>query len=287
MPYRVLLVIACVFAPFTSVPAQQKIDRRLQLDATGMFKFFLSSGAVRVIGWDTDSIAVTGTISTKSQFYLGGGRQGAKGGVEGDGVEAMADLIVRVPRRARLWVRGGEADVRVEGMSGPLDCASASGSVRIEGTSDEVVAETMGGDLVLVGSPNYLRLKTATGRVDWSGSGEDGAITTVSGRVTVHGGMTRRGRIETVTGDVRYDGGIAAGSVLAIDTHAGNVDLRVPKGTNAALVVTAAISDLFGLRSMGDPAKSPSGIVQELGGATSGATLTIRTFKGRVTATSP
>ncbi len=288
MRLRSLVLLACGVVPLASLPAQQKINRRLPLDPTGMFKFFVSSGSVRVVGWDVDSIVVTGTISAKSQFYLGGGRQGAKGGVEGDGVEAMADLIVKVPRRARLWIRGGEADVRVDGTSGPLDCGSASGTVRINGTAQEITAETMGGDLVVQASPDYLRLKTATGRVEFTGGSEDGAIATVSGRVTVRdGGFTRRGRIETVTGDVRYEGGIGAGGALAVDTHAGHVDLVLPRSTNASLVVTAAVSDLFGMRSMADPARAPRAVVQELGGGASGATITVRSFKGRVTATSP
>lgn len=288
MRLRSLVLLACGFVPLASLPAQQKIDRRLPLDPTGMFKFFVSSGSVRVVGWDVDSIVVTGTISAKSQFYLGGGRQGAKGGVEGDGVEAMADLTVKVPRRARLWIRGGEADVRVDGTSGPLDCGSASGTVHINGTAQEITAETMGGDLVVQASPDYLRLKTATGRVEFTGGSEDGAIATVSGRVTVRDrGFARRGRIETVTGDVRYEGSIGAGGALAVDTHAGHVDLVLPRSTNASLVVTAAVSDLFGMRSMSDPARAPRAVVQELGGATSGATITVRSFKGRVTATSP
>ena len=120
-----------------------------------------------------------------------------------------------------------------------------------------------------------------------TGSTEDGAITTVSGRVTVRGGMTRRGLIETVTGDVRYEGGIGAGGALSIDTHAGHVDLVLPRSTNASLMVTAAMTDLFGRRSVSDPARSSAGIAEEIGGATSGATITVRTFKGRVTATSP
>ena len=288
MRIRALVLIAAALVPFGDVAAQQKIDRRIALDPTGSFKFFVSSGTLRVVGWDVDSIAVTGTISAKSQFYLGGGRQGAKGGVEGEGVQAMADLTVRVPRRARLWVRGGEADVDVEGTTGPLDCGSASGNVRIQSAASEVIAETMGGELVVQSSPEYLRLKTATGRVEWTGRAEDAAIATVSGRVTVRGGgMTRRGRIETVTGDVRYEGGIGAGGVLAVDTHAGHVDLVLPRSVNATLLVTAAVSDLFGLRSIADPAKAPGGIAKNLGGATSGATITVRTFKGRVTATSP
>ena len=288
MRLRSLMMLACGFVPLTALPAQQKIERRLPLDPTGMFKFFVSSGSVRVVGWDVDSIVVTGTISTKSQFYLGGGRQGAKGGVEGDGVEAMADLTVKVPRRARLWIRGGDADVQVDGTSGPLDCGSASGTVRIHGTATEIIAETMGGDLVVQATPEYLRLKTATGRVEFTGGAEDGAIATVSGRVTVRGGgFTRRGRIETVTGDVRYEGGIGDGGVLAVDTHAGHVDLLLPRSVNATLLVAAAVSDLFGLRSTADPARAPGGISKYLGGATSGATITVRTFKGRVTATSP
>lgn len=288
MRMRTLVLVASGLIPLGGIAAQQKVDRRLPLDPAAPFKFFVSSGTVRVIGWDIDSVVVTGTISAKSQFYFGGGRQGAKGGVEGDGVEAMADLTVRVPRRARLWVRGGEADVSVEGTSGPLDCGSASGSVRIQTTASEVIAETMGGDLVVQSSADYLRLKTATGRVEWTGRAEDAAIATVSGRVTVRGGgMTRRGRIETVTGDVRYEGGLGAGGALAIDTHAGHVDLVLPKGTNATVLVSAAVSDMFGIRSTSDPSKSPSQTVTEVGGATSGATITVRTFKGRVTATTP
>lgn len=288
MRLRSLVMCAVGFVPIAALPAQQKIDRRLPLDANGMFKFFVSAGTVRVVGWDVDSIVVTGTISAKSQFFLGGGRQGVKGGVEGEGVAAMADLTVRVPRRARLWIRGGEADVRVEGTSGPLDCGSASGDVLIKGSASEITAETMGGNLVVQASPEYLRLKTATGRVEFTGGSEDGAVATVSGRVAVRGGgFTRRGRIETVTGDVRYEGGIGAGGALAVDTHAGHVDLVLPRSANATLMVTAAVSDLFGLRSMADPARAPGPVVQELGGATSGATITVRTFKGRVTAASP
>lgn len=288
MRLRSLVMLSCSFMPLAVLPAQQKIDRRLPLDANGMFKFFVSSGSVRVVGWDVDSIVVTGTISAKSQFYFGGGRQGVKGGVEGDGVQAMADLLVKVPRRARLWIRGGDADVQVDGTSGPLDCGSASGTVRIHGTATELTAETMGGDLVVQASPEYMRLKTATGRVEFTGGSEDGAIATVSGRVTVRGGgFTRRGRIETVTGDVRYEGGIGDGGVLAVDTHAGHVDLVLPRSTNATLMVAAAVSDIFGWRSTSDPAKAPGGISKNLGGATSGATITVRTFKGRVTATSP
>ena len=147
----------------------------------------------------------------------------------------------------------------------------------------------MGGDLVVQSSADYLRLKTATGRVEWTGRAEDAAIATVSGRVSVRGGgMTRRGRIETVTGDVRYEGGLGAGGTLAIDTHAGHVDLLFPKGTNATLLVSAAVSDLLGVRTTSDPPVPPGQTVTEVGGATSGATITVRTFKGRVTAiTSP
>lgn len=288
MRMRSVVILACGFVPLATLSAQQKIDRRLPLEPNGMFKFFVSSGSVRIVGWDVDSVAVTGTISAKSQFYFGGGRQGVKGGVEGDGVEAMADLTVKVPRRARLWIRGGEADVEVDGTSGPLDCSSASGTVRIHGTAAEITAETMGGDLVVKASPEYMRLKTATGRVEFTGSSEDGAIATVSGRVTVRGGgFTRRGRVETVTGDVRYEGSIGTGGALTVDTHAGHVDLVLPRSANASLIVTAAVSELFGLRSMADPARAPRAIVQDLGGATSGASITVRTFKGRVTATSP
>lgn len=282
-----LLALTVAWLPLGTAAAQQPIDRRIALDPTAMFKFFVSSGSLRVIGWDVDSVVVTGTISAQSQFFLGGGRQGAKGGVEGDGLLAMADLTVKVPRRARLWLRTGDADVQVEGTSGSLDCSSSSGSVRVQSTAAEIIAETMGGDLVVQASPEYLRLKTATGRVEWSGRTEDGAISTVSGRVVARGGMTRRGRIETVTGDVRYEGGLGAGGTLAIDTHAGHVDLLLPKGTNATLLVSAAVSDLFGRRATSDPRKAPGQTVHEVGGASSGATITVRSFKGRVTATSP
>ena len=244
----------------TSAHAQKAVNRGWALNADGAVKIFNDAGSIRVIGWDRDSVALSGTVSSTGTLFAGGGAEGVKMGVETvSGVAKASDLVVHVPARARVWVRSVSASIDVSAFSGALDASTVSATVRIQGTPSEVRAESMNGALDVTASPAYLRLKTATGAVTWTGSSEDVGVTTVSGRVMINAGTVRRARFESIDGEIRYGGSLATTGSMSIDTHSGNVTLALTKGTSADIEVNARGCDLFGLKQGLEPSAIVAG----------------------------
>jgi DUF4097 and DUF4098 domain-containing protein YvlB len=161
------------------------------------------------------------------------------------------------------------------------------GHVRVQGTPSEVRAETMNGDVDVAASPAYLRLKTATGHITWTGSSEDAGLTTVSGKIVANGGTLTRARFESIDGDIRFSGTVSKSASVTFDTHGGDITLILAKDTEAAVEANAPSSDLFGKRVSPGPdiAKRFTNYATLGQPGIGGASIVVRTFKGRVAAT--
>jgi hypothetical protein len=238
--------------------AQQPIDRRFALSATGFVKMYNFTGSIRVVGWDKDSVVVAGTMARGMRFFGGGSREAVKLGVEGEGsgADATADLVVHVPATANVWVRGAATTITVEGLIGTVDIGSVAGAVRITGAPRELLAETMDGTLEIVGSPGVLRAKTATGALRWRGGGAEATLTSVSGEVTTEGGSLGRARVETVSGNVLLLGALRPDASVTVESHSGSVTLRVPR--DVPMRLTADVVSISGVGIAGK-ATAPAG----------------------------
>ncbi|MEO7996278.1 MAG: DUF4097 family beta strand repeat-containing protein [Gemmatimonadaceae bacterium] len=287
---RIILFALGALLCATSAHAQKAFSRGWALHADGAVKIFNDVGSIRVIGWDLDSVAISGTISPTGTLFGGGTPEGVKMGIEtASGVPKPSDIVIYVPARSRVWVRSASASIEVSAFSGALDASTVSGAVRIEGSPAELRAESMNGTLDVTASPAYLRLKSATGGITWTGSSDDVDITTVSGRVVVNGGAVHRARVESIDGEIRFGGSVAANGSLSIDTHSGNVTLALVKGTSATLEVSARGCDFFGMKQGQIPSSivsgTPKSFYKSVGKPSPGGqSIVVRSYKGYVTA---
>lgn len=226
-----LLLALTLGAPVLA--AQRPVDLRWALDPDGAVKVFNYVGRVRIVGWDRDSVVVTGTTANHLRMFGGGSRAGIKLGAEGDQRTAAdsAVLLVRVPVGANVWVRGAATDIEVEGLIGTVDVGTVSGDVNLRGSPRSAMVETMDGTLTVRGAPTVLRAKTASGRLEFTGAAREAVLGTVSGAVRVRAGPLGRTRIETVAGPVDFDATLETDAQLTIETHSGNILAYVPKGS--------------------------------------------------------
>lgn len=265
--------------------AQQSIDRGFPLSAKGSVKIYNYAGSLRIIGWDRDSVAVSGTAEPAARIFGGGGPDGIKLGVDGSGPGTpRADLVVRVPATAQVWARGAATTVAVTGVIGQVDVGSVSGDVRVEGAPSELIAETMDGRLEIAGSPGVLRAKTASGALTWRGSGAGATLASVSGRVTAEGGPLGTARIETVTGDVVVSAALRSDASLVVESHSGSIELRLPPDTPVAVTADAIEVSGPGLKAQPRAPKRAAPRKIEYGKPVAGesAEVTVRSFKGSV-----
>ena len=187
---------------------------------------------------------------------LFGGGQRVRVSSRGSGLEAHADLVVRVPRgrtidiylavgRIRAENVGGH--VRLDTQSGPVEARAMSGSLVIDTGSGSVQVEGMGGDLLIdTGSGSVKATDVTADRI---------SIDTGSGSVVADDLMTERLIIDTGSGSVEVRRSVArdvvidtgSGSVTAeiggtierleVDTGSGNVNLWLPQDLSARVVI--------------------------------------------------
>src|SRR5205085_1368564 len=145
------------------VPQSTRIEQRWAFAADGSVRIVDPSGRIRVIGWDSDSLAVSGR---------------GPGHVAADGNASVRKLVVT-----------GRAELEVHVP---------------RGASVDLGASTLSGTIVV----------RAAG---WQRGGTG----------------VQRGRFESVTGDVRFDGELGRGGIVELESQSGAIALRLPRTTVA------------------------------------------------------
>lgn len=266
--------------------AQQKVSSRFQLDADGSLRIQVPAGTVRIIAWERDSVSVTGTIAPGGGTFYGGGRgRGGKLGIESRdpaGTGPGADLEIRVPSRARLWVKTTAASLAIEGALGEIDCISVVGPIRIDGQPRVLSAESMDGAVTIEGAGGVVRVRTGGGNVSVRGPGGDITVSSVGGTVDVAADRLERGRLESVTGAVQFTGNIVPGSALEAESHSGNVTLRFLGGLDAEVTMVSVTGLAFN-KLVPKGSAQPKGKTAVFVAGEGGAQVSARSFKGNVT----
>ena len=270
--------------------AQQKIDRRIAIAPDVAVRINNLEGTVRIIGWDHDSLAVRGTVPAGAEFYFGGRDRLAKMGVERDPKakpSGPAFLEVTVPRSARVWVRTNAGGIEGTGLAGELELISVGGTIKVDCACRLVSAETIDGGVEVTGGAQVVRARTGSGQITLMKLGTVSELTaiTVSGPILVAGVTASTGRLETVSGNVTFHAGVDHRGRFEVQTHGGDVELRLPADIEAEFDLhSLGGTVLFGLLAKpGDvskPISSGKPIMRATGGG--GAQITVRSFKGAI-----
>jgi hypothetical protein len=286
-PRSFTTILAAMLVCASPLTAQKKIERRIPLGMEGAFRVMNMVGSVVVHGWSKDTVLIRGTLAPGDQFYAGGGYTGAKMFIESanDRNPKPTNLEIWVPTRARLWVKTATAPIDVDGVDGGLDLYTVSATIEVTGNPHELNAEAIDGDIHITGSPAWLRAKSASGAVTFRGASSDAGFSTVSGAVKVEGGLFERTKIETVTGNVSFNGRVDRSGTFDFDTHSGSVDISVPDKTSASFSVVSIAGTITNNASRGVPTAGRFGRGSELNTeiGDGGAKISVRTFKGAVT----
>jgi Putative adhesin len=301
----------------TPAHAQRQVNAREDASATGTVEIEMNSGSVRVTGWSRNEVQVTGSLARaddRVEMERAGravevrvtNRRGARGG--------PANLEIRVPAGSTVEVSAGSAPITVTGVTGSVEAMSQSGPVTVQGSARrvEVVAqsgpvtiegqaetldvtamsgpvrvsaavrqiatiEALSGPVELLGSVGEARVNAMSGNVHVANAAGPVEIEVVSGNVTVNG--TRlRGNVQSVSGNLVVGGSV--GGALTLESHGGNVELRLPSGAGAEVEVETFSG---GLRSdFGGGARDGGGRERHVTVGRGGPTVSITTFSGDV-----
>ncbi len=274
LPFLLAIALAA-----SEAAAQEQIDERFPASRDGTVKITNAAGSVHVIGWDEDSVAISGSLGEGAERLatLTGGREsGVRVVLRRDARDiGGTELEVRVPRSSQVAVRTSSADIDISNVNGTLDLESVSGAIRVSGTPRMVYAESAGGNVELDVSTKVARAKSIDGDVRVQTARGYVEISTVSGNAFLVGDKLWEGEISSVSGDIRYEGDFSPEGSLRIESHGGKIELVLPDEIAADFDITtlAGASVVNAFASGGERTFSIAG---------GGAQVRIKSFKGNV-----
>jgi lia operon protein LiaG len=172
----------------------------------------------------------------------------------GRGMEAWADLEIRVPAGCTPSVRLGIGEIAARDLDGHVVLDIGSGPVRVEHTRGSLLVDTGSGAVTLDGHDGELSVDTGSGSVDVTDvRGTSARLDTGSGHVTCSGVAVDDLLVDTGSGGVDMDrvrsrtisvdtgsGAVRIGldgapRSLVVDTGSGGVDISAPPELSAVV----------------------------------------------------
>jgi DUF4097 and DUF4098 domain-containing protein YvlB len=234
VPVVLLLGAALLAAPAWATDEVRSIDERRPLKADARVSVSNVAGLIQVEAWDRKELHLTGTLASEvEKLEITGSESSLKIEVKlperTRNVEA-SELRLKVPAGITLDADGVSADVKVTGLSGPIEAKSVSGDVRIDVASKKVKASTVSGDVTVhAPSATDTRAASVSGDVDIRAASGEVRGESVSGDVTVQAGEMKRLDLESVSGDLEVDGELTRDSEVSVETLSGSVVLLLSK----------------------------------------------------------
>ncbi|MBC7895569.1 MAG: DUF4097 family beta strand repeat protein [Cytophagaceae bacterium] len=274
------------------VAAQQKVDLRRAVSPDVYVRVNGAYASLRVVGWQKDSLVITGSLPRGTRFEPGIGT-GSDGPIKGakfyiepptQGGGATGTLELFVPVGATVWAKAGNARIDVSGINGSLDLNLVGGAITVSGTPRELNVESMDGTVDITGTPAWMRVKTATGDITVRGAAPDAGFTTVGGNIVLRDGTYERIRVEAVTGNVTFASGLGRAGSLTIDSHSGTIDLHLPPKPSIDIDATTIAGTILNTVTARRPTPGREGRGEELTLAlgVGDARATLRSFKGNI-----
>ena len=229
---RIFLLLGAFLRP-ASLSAQEGINAGMPASATAAIRIWSLTGSIRLTTWNRDSVSVRGRMDPGAgRFFLGGSRDALKLGVEppaGAASSGTADLEVRVPAGARLWITSAAAEVDLTLDGGSATVVTVGSRVRVAGRASEVSVETLDGNVELAFEGDAAKVRTASGTVVARGVIQQLDAATVSAPLLIGmEGKVRSVQLQTTSGEIAFKGDLLPDGVLHAETHGGEIELRLP-----------------------------------------------------------
>ena len=216
------------------------IDTIIKIDRGGVVDLNLGSGEVVVTGWSRDEVRVRamaddGTVRLHVTSLLAALRAVPEGSGRGNDVR----YEISVPAHVRVLVRTGAANIVAKGIGGDCEIRTGSGDIQVSDIGGLVVAELMSGEFLGARLSGGVRIDAIAADVEIIGAAGEIVIDNTSGETTISDVKSSSVRLQSVSGDIHFEGAIERNGRYRLGSHSGTVSVGIPE-TGGALVSLAS-----------------------------------------------
>jgi DUF4097 and DUF4098 domain-containing protein YvlB len=260
----------------TTVSVQQ--GTRLRISNQG--------GDIVVRAWDRNQLRVRAAHSSRSRVTID--VQGAVAEVSArgrTGMSGMVDYEVTAPAWMALDLGGMYAEVTIEGTRAPVKVQTLEGNITLRGGAESITLNTVNGRIDVSGARGRVELHAVSEGIVVSDVRGDVTAETVSGDIELRGIDAKMVDVQTVSGDLVYDGRIVEGGSYSLLTHSGEITVAIPEGANATIGVATASGDIVSNLNLTADRKTRRRQTFRIGSGS--ANVDLETFSGDVSLVRP
>jgi len=282
-------ILAAVAAP---AAAQQTITKRASVAREATIEVSNVQGSVKVTAWDKDEVELVAELesdkdelefeATPRMVRIEVDRPNSRYGRD----QEDANLILRVPRGARLIVDTVSADITVADVRGEQDLESVSGTVGTQAYDAPVKAASVSGDVTITGAggrsavtvENVSGTATVTG-VRGSLEGE-----VVSGEIHATIAAADHIDVSSVSGDITVNAELTPSASVEMESVSGTITLKIKPPVNADIDIESFSGDIencFGPKARSTSKFTPGSELSFTQG-NGGARIELQTLSGEI-----
>lgn len=214
-----------------------RIDTVVSVGRDAHVDLSLVSGNVTVTSWDRGDVQVRGY---SERLPLRFSHQDGRVRVwvpnsQPRGRSGAQRLEVVVPVGSRVAAQTVSGNVSVRGVRGELEAGAVSGDVDAHDAVRRVSLNSVSGSVRGTNVEGDVRANSVSGEVVLDDVRGDIDAETVSGEVAVRRATTSRLRMQSVSGELTYDGTIARDGRYEFNSHSGEIRLAIPRDAGASL----------------------------------------------------
>lgn len=199
-------------------------------------------GEIVVRTWNQNNVRVRSSHSSRDRVLVSYSTGAVLVRASGRrGPSSIVDFDITVPAWMGVTLGGTYTDITVEGVGGPISAESVQGDITVTGGTANITLKSIEGDVTLSKARGRMEVSTVEGNLEISDVAGELSVESVDGDVTLLRVESSSVEVNTVDGDIVYDGTIKDGGSYRLATHDGDVSVAIP--TNAGATISVASFD--------------------------------------------
>ncbi len=224
--------------------AGEKVDKTLDMNATGEVEIHNNRGDIVVKGWDKNQVSVKGELddlAEKFVFKVEGDKTYIKVVLPDRNSNSRSgkgsDLKIFVPMGVSVQFGGVATDLDFSNINGGVDISSVSGEIKISKINKRAYINSVSGDITLNDIAGKIEVSTVSGDVVAKVASKRLAISGVSSDISVKTDSIELAKLSTVSGNTKLYGKLANNGEIKLSNVSGDSYFYVQGELNARVAL--------------------------------------------------
>lgn len=239
-------------------------------------------GEIVVKTWNQNNVRVRSSHSSRSRVDVSTSSATVLVRTVGRrGPPSIVDLEITVPAWMGMSLAGTYTDISVENAGGAISAESVQGDIDVTGGTGNIALKSVEGGVTLSKTRGRIEVNSVEGDISILDASGDITVESVDGDITLGGIDATNVEVNTVDGDIVYDGSIKNGGSYRFATHDGDITVVVPPGSNVSGSMSTFDGD-FDPSFTVDTVRAGKHRITFTIGRSGGARLELETFDGDI-----